>query len=149
MEIRIADTEKDLRRCFPVMAQLRQHLTEDEFVVRARRQSEHYGYIVAFVEDQEQVRAVAGFRFSECLFSGRFLYVDDLVTDGAHRSHGYGDSLFDWIVKRAREEGCAEVELESGVQRHDAHRFYLRKRMRISSYHFSLTVSAPDKLVRG
>jgi hypothetical protein len=30
------------------------------------------------------------------------------------------------------------VELDSGVQRHDAHRFYLTNRMVISSYHFRL-----------
>ncbi|MGZ5001726.1 MAG: GNAT family N-acetyltransferase, partial [Chthoniobacterales bacterium] len=28
--------------------------------------------------------------------------------------------------------------LDSGVQRFDAHRFYLMKRMKISSHHFSL-----------
>jgi hypothetical protein len=41
-------------------------------------------------------------------------------------------------VAEARATGCAKLELDSGVQRFDAHRFYLRKRMIISSHHFSL-----------
>jgi GNAT superfamily N-acetyltransferase len=140
MQIRIAESESDRRQCFPVMVQLRTHLTEDEFLERVRRQSEQYGYALAYVEDEDEVRAVAGYRVSECLFDGRFLYVDDLVTDEGCRSRGYGDFLFEWLAAKAREEGCAELELESGVHRHDAHRFYLRKRMRISSYHFSLSL---------
>lgn len=142
MPIHIAQTETDICRCFPVMVQLRQHLTEEVFLSQVRRQHDHYGYSLAFVEDDGKIRAVAGYRISECLFAGRFLYVDDLVTDASCRSHGYGDALFDWLTARAREEGCATLELESGTQRHDAHRFYFRKRMRISSYHFSLDMKS-------
>ena len=29
------------------------------------------------------------------------------------------------------------IDLDSGVQRHDAHRFYLRERMAITSHHFA------------
>ncbi|GMV95487.1 MAG: hypothetical protein AMXMBFR82_52650 [Candidatus Hydrogenedentota bacterium] len=140
MPIHIAQTDSDIRRCFPVMVQLRQHLTEEAFLAQVRRQHENYGYSVAFVEDEGEVRAVAGYRISECLFTGRFLYVDDLVTDASCRSQGYGDALFDWLTDKAREEDCATLELESGTHRHDAHRFYLRKRMRISSYHFVIAL---------
>jgi GNAT superfamily N-acetyltransferase len=74
----------------------------------------------------------------EMLYSGRTLYVDDLVTDAASRSRGQGDRLFDWLVARARARGCEEFSLDSGTQRVDAHRFYLRKRMKIACFHFSL-----------
>ena len=140
MEIRTAESEIELRRCYPVMVQLRQHLEEDAFIQQVQRQMDHYGYAVAYVEDSGQVCAVAGFRISECLCDGRFLYVDDLVTDQSHRSQGYGEQLLTWLTEKARQEGCSEIGLESGVQRHDAHRFYLRTRMRISSYHFSLNL---------
>lgn len=140
VEIKIAESESELRRCYPVMVQLRQHLGEDEFISRVRRQVERYGYGLVYVEDDGKVRAVAGYRISECLCDGRFLYVDDLVTDVSNRSRGYGEQLLAWLVAKGREEGCSELGLESGVQRHDAHRFYLRSRMRISSYHFSLSL---------
>ena len=60
------------------------------------------------------------------------------MADAAGRSLGLGSALFDWLVAEARAEGCAKLELDSGVQRFDAHRFYLAKRMIISSHHFSL-----------
>jgi GNAT superfamily N-acetyltransferase len=87
------------------------------------------------------VKAVAGFRVVENLDNGRFIYVGDLVTKPQERSKGYGQRLFDWLLDCARSEGCGALTLDSGVQRFDAHRFYLKNRMRISSHHFWLLVS--------
>ena len=77
----------------------------------------------------------------ENLAWGRFLYVDDLVTDEAWSSHGVGAALLDFLVNIARESGCAELHLDSGVQRFGAHRFYLAQRMDITSHHFSMKLS--------
>ena len=138
MNIGLAITDGEIAACFPVIAQLRPHVREEAFVTRVRRQEKESGYTLAFVEDTDVVRSVAGFRISESLFYGRFLYVDDLVTDEASRSKGYGERLFDWLVQRAREKNCEAVALDSGVQRFGAHRFYLKKRMDILCHHFAL-----------
>jgi len=137
-QIAEASTPEAIARCFPVMRQLRTHCTDEKkFVAQVERQRGD-GYRLAFLEDGGTVRAVAGYRMSESLFAGRFCYVDDLVTDAAGRSLGYGGRLFDWLVAEARAAGCAKLDLDSGVQRFAAHRFYLTKRMIISSHHFSL-----------
>lgn len=136
--ISLALTDSDIARCFAVMAQLRPHLIEADFVDRIR-QMQADKFQLAFLEDElGVVRSVAGYRVMEKLHSGRTLYVDDLVTDADSRSKGHGDRLFDWLVARARALGCDEFSLDSGTQRVDAHRFYLRKRMKISAFHFSL-----------
>jgi GNAT superfamily N-acetyltransferase len=142
MNIRIeeARTPEAVARCFPVMQQLRTHFEDEKtFVAQVERQRAD-GYRLAFVEDEAGVRAVAGYRISESLYAGRFCYVDDLVTDATRRSLGHGGALFEWLVAGARAAGCARLELDSGVQRFAAHRFYLTKRMIISSHHFSLTL---------
>jgi GNAT superfamily N-acetyltransferase len=139
-EIAVADSSAEIARCFPVMRQLRTHFEEENaFVAQVKRQQEQ-GYRIAYLETNESVRAVAGYRLLESLFAGRFLYVDDLVTDADGRSLGYGGALFDWLVAEARRAGCGKLELDSGVQRFAAHRFYLLKRMSISSHHFSLAL---------
>lgn|SRR5689334_13785085 len=137
-KITVADSNPEIARCFPVMRQLRPHFeNENEFVVQVERQQAQ-GYRMAFLETDEGVCAVAGYRLLESLYAGHFLYVDDLVTDADSRSFGYGGALFDWLVAEARAAGCGKLELDSGVQRFAAHRFYLLKRMSISSHHFTL-----------
>lgn len=137
MKISIAKSIDEITNCFPVMAQLRTNLTKEEFIERVKRQQK-YGYSLVYVEDQNSVVSVAGFRISECLAWGKFLYIDDFITDSQNRSKGYGDKLLDFLVKLAKKEACRELHLDSGVQRFDAHRFYLKKRMSIIAHHFIL-----------
>jgi GNAT superfamily N-acetyltransferase len=137
MKIKLADSDFDTIRCFPLMFQLRPHLTQQIFdeKVESQRQA---GYRLVFIEDAGAVKAVAGFRILEMLAYGRFLYIDDLVTDETERSKGYGGGLFDWLVDYAKSQNCAELQLDSGVQRTLAHRFYFHKRMQISDFHFAI-----------
>ena len=137
--IRIAATNDDIARCFPVMAQLRPHLERSEFVARVRRQIAD-GYRLAYLREENTVRAVAGYRILENLAWGRFLYVDDLVTDEAARSQGHGKALLAWLAERARQEGCAQLHLDSGHHRKDAHRFYLREGLDNAGLHFMIRV---------
>jgi GNAT superfamily N-acetyltransferase len=138
--VALAETDAQILRCFPVIAELRPHLVEAQFVERVRRQQAESGYRMAFVEDSG-VKSVAGFRVSEFLAWGKTFYVDDLVSTATDRSKGHGKLLFNWLVARARASGCAQFHLDSGVQRFEAHRFYLRERMIISSHHFSLNLT--------
>lgn len=89
------------------------------------------------LRDEDGWKAAAGFHVFTNFNNGKILYVDDLVTISEGRSRGYGRLLNDRLMELARTEGCATIELDSGVQRHDAHRFYLRERYAISSHHFS------------
>jgi len=139
--IALAESDTDILRCFPVMLQLRPHLVEAEFVARVRGMQAQ-GFRLARLEEDGAVRAVAGYRFHEKLFSGSTLYVDDLVSDPAQRSRGHGARLLAWLIAEARKNRCDLFELDSGVQRFDAHRFYFRERMKISSYHFTLPLQA-------
>ncbi len=126
------------------MRELRPHFEEAEFVAQVQRQMAEGGYRLVFLEAGGEVRAAAGYRLGENLHAGRYLYVDDLVTRAADRSRGFGAALFDWLVAEARREGCACLTLDSGVQRYGAHRFYLLKRMDITSHHFVLPLASPD-----
>ena len=137
MPIALAETEADIARCYPIMVELRPHLSAAEFVPRVRRQ-QATGFHLAYLEDAAEVRAVAGFRYLETLAWGKVLYVDDLVTAATQRSRGHGGRLLDWLVAQAKLNHCAEFHLDSGVQRFGAHRFYLARRLDITSHHFAL-----------
>lgn len=89
----------------------------------------------------DNVLGVAVWRVIENTYEGRRLYVDDLVTDEAHRSHGVGKRLLGFLEERARQLGCAVLALDSGVQRARAHAFYFREGMHIPSFCFKKELS--------
>ncbi|WP_251959025.1 GNAT family N-acetyltransferase [Nostoc commune] len=137
MSVQLAKSDFQILECFPVIFQLRPHLEPAKFVEQVRYQMKE-GYQLTFLEVEEQAVAVAGFRISNCLALGKFLYIDDLVVDEFNRSHSYGQQLFQWLIEYARNHECKHLSLDSGVQRFAAHRFYLMQRMSITSHHFSM-----------
>jgi len=139
--IRIADDEAAMRARWPVLRELRPHLSgPEELVTRCRRQAEE-GYRLAYVTDGDEVVAAAGFRFLHTLAWGRVLYIDDLVAAERVHGTGLGALLLDYLYGVAREAGCDAVHLDTGFQRTPAHRTYLRNGFVHSSFHMARQVA--------
>ncbi len=136
--MRIASSAEEVARCFDVMRELRPKLKSAEEFVGLIEQQQSEGFQLAYLEAEGQVVTVAGFRVQHLLATGLTLYVDDLVTSERARSRGYGKAMLDALIAHARERGCAMFSLDSGTWRHDAHAFYFREGMRVSSFHFIL-----------
>jgi GNAT superfamily N-acetyltransferase len=95
------------------------------------------GARMAVAVEGEAVRGVMVWRLLLKTHSGREIYIDDLVTDAATRSRGIGRALLAFAEARARLLGCSLLNLDSGTQRQQAHKFYFREDMTITSFHFA------------
>jgi GNAT superfamily N-acetyltransferase len=95
------------------------------------------GYKLAYIREEANIVAVAGYRINTNLFMGKHLYIDDLVTAESQRSKGYGENLLSWLRELAISEGCSYLHLDSGTHRGRAHKFYFEQGFTIASYHFS------------
>ncbi len=127
----------------PVLTELRPHLDEAGFAaVYAEGHPQGLRFLAAY--DGDRCVGVAGWRILALTSTLRKLYVDDLVTISDGRSKGVGHALLAELEVRARERNCTVLDLDSGVQRHDAHRFYFRERMHISAHHFTKALPPPE-----
>lgn len=138
MEIYIAEHDAELEQAVNVLLELRPAFGKDDLLAQIKEQRSD-GYQIAYARHEGEVVAVAGFVVGTKLAWGKHIYVDDLVTAERHRSEGAGGQLIAWLMAHARELGCDQLHLDSGVQRFGAHRFYLREGFDITSHHFSVT----------
>jgi GNAT superfamily N-acetyltransferase len=136
-DIRVANEQADVRKCWPAFKQLRPHLTsEDEFVNRWHKQAAE-GYKIVYVVEGSSVPAAAGYRVLHTMAWGRILYIDDLVALEASHRKGLGTALLQHLQDEARKLGCLAVHLDTGYQRHRAHRAYLRNGFVLDCHHMS------------
>ncbi|MFZ5444811.1 MAG: GNAT family N-acetyltransferase [Myxococcota bacterium] len=135
MHLELATTDPARLACFDVLRELRPHLVRERFLDELARLGRQ-GVQLAAVLDPD-VRAVACFRFIETFATGPQLYIDDLVTAAQHRGRGYGAKLLEHLEGLARDAGCRFLELDSGSNRLDAHRFYRRHGLEPVALHFS------------
>jgi predicted N-acetyltransferase YhbS len=135
-EIHFATDLEQIKRCAPVLRELRTLLTEEQIIDRIQQQTPD-GYRLAYVEADGLVTSVAGYRITRNLTYGKFLYIDDLVTRADQKRNGHAGQLIEWLCQHAQDQGCSFLVLDSGVQRFEAHRFYLAHRMDITAHHFA------------
>ena len=121
-----------------VHRQLRPHLAD--YVGRMKQVLAAGAEMAVCVVDGE-VAGVTVFRVLEKTHSGRDLYCDDLVTDEARRSTGVGHALMQYMEDVCRVRACDTFSLDSGAYRQQAHRFYFREGMVITSFHFDKKIS--------
>ena len=122
-EIRELTTEAEWRDAFPVLSQLRSHLTEESYLEYLDGMREE-GYRLFALFEADEIVSVAGVAIRTNFYNGRHLFVYDLVTRESRRSEGHGARLMEFAEGWARDRGCESFTLESGLWREDAHRFY-------------------------
>ncbi len=143
--VHTAKSEADLCECWPAFHELRPHLqSEDEVVERWRNQREE-GYRIVYVREGNKVVAAAGYRFLNTMAWGHVLYIDDLVALQSSHRKGLGTLLLQHLQSQTREKGCDGVHLDTGYQRHLAHRSYLRNGFHIDCHPMAWSV---DRIIR-
>ena len=138
--LRLVDLDPDAELwnvALPVLQELRASRTPEQ-LRESIRDGAAQGLRFLAALDGERCLGIAGWRLVVNTSAGQKLYIDDLVTTASARSRGIGMLILDELQTRARATGCSSMELDSGVQRFEAHRFYLRHRMHISAHHFAL-----------
>lgn len=116
--------EDDFRKAWPVMRELRGHLSEDRWLELLEVMVPDGYRLLSLQADDGTIEALAGIRVATNLYYGKHVWVYDLVTAGGVRSKGHGRMLLGHVEEIAVAEGCELVALSSGLQRIDAHRFY-------------------------
>ena len=128
---------------YPAIVELRPTVGSlEQFLVAVERQRERgYRMVGVFEEGVQDAAAVVGFSTSQKFAWGSYLYVEDTSTHPDHQRKGHAGRLFKWVIEEAKRVGVDQVHLDSGVQRHGAHRLYIGSGMRISSHHFQLDLA--------
>lgn len=109
--------------------------------IDAVQRAEGYRIVGGFIDGTADAVAVIGFRHQDSLLAGHYCYVEDVIALPEARKDGHAQALMEWVVNDARDAGCGRVELNSGVARHAAHRFYPNARFSIAAFHFTREVA--------
>lgn len=136
LEIKIA-SDAEISYCYKIMHQIREDLSQNDLEKLINEQIKN-GYKLAYVIENNEVICVAGFNIKNKISIGKYLQIDDFVTNKSLESSKAAKSLLSFIKTYAKKEKCDSLHLDSSVNRHDAHKFYLSEDMKIDSYHFSM-----------
>jgi ribosomal protein S18 acetylase RimI-like enzyme len=146
MKIKLAKEKEDFLKCWEVVHELRPQLDPDRYLTLMLYMIDE-GYKMIFIEEDGKAVSFCGYRITTMLYRGRSIYIDDLCTLPQARGQGQAKALLEYVLKEAGEEGLESIHLDSGHQRHDAHRLYLNFGFKISSHHFEMDAKSSIALL--
>ncbi len=118
--------KSDLERCYPVMKELRPHLSFENYISIYNDSQKADGYQIVAIENKGQILAVMGYRFLSDFVRGKHLYIDDLVSTEDSRSQGLGAELLKFAEEIAKNNNCKSLRLCTGIENDRGMKFYER-----------------------
>lgn len=94
----------------------------------------NYGQVAVF--DGENCLGISGFWIGTKLWCGKYLEIDNLIVSSKFRSKGVGKLLFDLLTKKAVEEKCSMMALDSYTANFRAHKFFYNEGFGPKGFHF-------------
>jgi GNAT superfamily N-acetyltransferase len=135
VEIKHIETDADLDASFAVMKELRPHLDRTSYAAQiARQRTQGYRLLAAWRDGA--IVGLAGYRLTDNLLYGHFVYVDDLVVTAALHRSGIGEQLLQAARQQAVDAACKHFVLDTGLHMALAQRFYFRQGLLAQGMHF-------------
>ena len=135
IDIRVLTQKSEMLPLFPLIRQLSPKVTEERYAHMLDDMLAH-GYRMAAVFDEGECLGLSGFWVSTKIYSGRYMELDNVVIDAAHRSRGIGKMLYDFLYEIAVQEGCEMLMLDAYLENEKAHAFYERAGFVKKGFHF-------------
>ena len=93
-----------------------------------------YGQVGVF--DEDECIAICGFWIGNKLWIGKYLELDNIVVKSSHRSQGVGKLMFDFLERKATEQQCKMLALDSYTHNFKAHKFFYNEGYGPKGFHF-------------
>ncbi len=123
-QIVVIQSQSELEQVYPLMKELRPHITLQNFLDIYQQSHKTTGYEIAALKQDNQILAIMGYRILYDYVHGKHCYIDDLVSSEQQRSKGYGAELLKYAEKFAQANGCTGLRLCTGIENERGKKFY-------------------------
>jgi GNAT superfamily N-acetyltransferase len=135
MLVRELVDKEEMLKYLPVLNELYPSLTAEEY---SRELDEmlpcRYGQVAVF--EEEECIAICGFWIGNKLWIGKYLELDNIIVRASHRSQGVGKLMFDFLERKALEQQCKMLSLDSYTSNFKAHKFFYNEGYVPKGFHF-------------
>ncbi len=135
------EDETALHASFDLMRVLRPHFCDPPVYVAQLMRQFHQGYRLLAAWHGQTLVGLAGYRTTENLIYGRFVYLDDLVVSPEQQGSGLGAALLSAVREEAVRLQCENLVLDTGLHMALAQRFYFRQGLLAKGMHFTQTLN--------
>lgn len=127
--------KEEMLKAFSLLTELYPKMTMEEYSNQLDIMIPHnYSMVAVFVEDE--IVGVSGMWIGHKLWCGKYMELDNVIVTEKWRSSGTGNLMFEFAKKKAKEQSCSSIGLDSYTYNHASHKFFFKEDFVIKGYHF-------------
>ena len=129
-------SKEEMLTSFSLVNQMYEKMSYDEFSAALNEMIKRNDYkmVAAFLDGK--MIGVCGYWIALMLYCGRYLQASTLVVDSNIRGKGVGRKILHHLEKKAKEENCQKLVLDSYTENKKSHSLYFRENFYIRGFHF-------------
>ncbi len=135
--IKVVSDYETMLLSFPLIQQLNPKMTMARYTILLRAVVDQKNYFQVGYYDSDKLLGLTGVWIGTKLWCGKYLEMDNFVVDENHRGQKVGAQLLEWCERRAQEEKCEMIGLDSYVVADGAHRFYFANGFKVEGFHMT------------
>jgi len=136
MTVRELTTKAEMLIHISVLQELYPSLTLEQYDHDLSEMLPNNRYFQVAVFEGANCLGISGIWIGTKLWCGKYLEIDNLVVSEKFRSKGVGKLMFDYIVEKAKNEGCSMISLDSYTANFKAHKFFYNEGFGPKGFHF-------------
>lgn len=111
---------------FTLLNQLYSDLTPERYETLLKETIPH-NYKQITVHDNEKIVGVCGYWIATKIWCGKYLELDNVVVHESYRSKGIGKIMTDYLLQKAKKEGCNMLGLDVYTDNFKGVKFYMNQ----------------------
>jgi GNAT superfamily N-acetyltransferase len=129
-------TKEEMLNAFPLVNQMYQEMSEQEFSSSLDEMIELSNYKMVAAFEGDKMVAVSGYWIASMLYCGLYLQVSNLVVDAEIRGGGVGQQVLHYLETKAKDENCKKIVLDSYTENKQPHSLFFKENFYIRGFHF-------------
>ena len=136
-EVEIRDIKgQEIIDSYYLIIQSYPELTKEEYIDITKEMSElsNFKMIGAFIDSK--IIGISSYNISRMFYCAKFLRISNLIIDKKYRNKKIGTKMINYLEKKARNNNCKNIILDSFIGNKKSHSLYFREGFFIRCFHF-------------
>jgi GNAT superfamily N-acetyltransferase len=136
-EVEIRDIKgQEIIDSYYLIIQSYPELTKEEYIDITKEMSElsNFKMIGAFIDSK--IIGISSYNISRMFYCAKFLRISNLIIDKKYRNKKIGTKMINYLEKKARNNNCKNIILDSFIGNKKSHSLYFREGFFIRGFHF-------------
>lgn len=136
MQIKEITSKQEMLNSYDILVEVYPNLTYQAYSTDLDDMLKFNYKQILVLDEKHNIIGLSGFWIGKKLWCGKYLELDNVVVSSKYRSKGAGKLIIEYLERKAKDEKCSMLALDSYTTNFKAHKFFYKHNFEPRGFHF-------------